>query len=358
MKHITKLNKRIVSLLLVIQLISLVLLPGIAHALSVGSVESWNTTTTFPSNIDGATSVTYNGYVYEIGGNNGGGPVDTVYYAPLNANGTVGTWQSTTPLTSSLFYATSVVNNGYVYEIGGNTDGSGNDPTIGVYYGALTPSPSTTTATFSNVSNGASISLTTPSGTNITCATSESEASLSKQDNGYSYPLGLVNLCFTTASTNNQVSLTFVTNLTPSQVVARDYNTATETYTNVSGAVIAETTYNGQPALQLSYNLADNGPLDSNPATGAITDPVGLAVQDTTPTTSTSSTSTTTTSTSSTSTTTPTTSPSSTSTVATPNTGYGQPTHLSPIVTLIAISSLVSISLGLTLIYKRRHIKV
>ena len=43
MKHITKLNKKIVSILVAIQLISVVLLPGIAHALSTGSVQSWNT---------------------------------------------------------------------------------------------------------------------------------------------------------------------------------------------------------------------------------------------------------------------------------------------------------------------------
>ena len=41
----------------------------------------------------------------------------------------------------------------------------------------------------------------------------------------------------------------------------------------------------------------------------------------------------------------------------TPDTGYGEPTHLSPIVTLMSIVSVVSISLGLALIYKRRHSK-
>ena len=47
MKHITKLNKKIVSILVAIQLISAILLPGIAHALSTGSVQSWNATNPF-----------------------------------------------------------------------------------------------------------------------------------------------------------------------------------------------------------------------------------------------------------------------------------------------------------------------
>ena len=42
----------------------------------------WNTTTDLPATIYGATSVEYNGYIYEIGGSNN----NTVYYAQLGGN--------------------------------------------------------------------------------------------------------------------------------------------------------------------------------------------------------------------------------------------------------------------------------
>jgi hypothetical protein len=101
---------------------------------------------------------------------------------------------------------------------------------------------------------------------------------LSNKDSGYNYPLGLVNFCFTTLTKDNQVSLIFVTNMTRSQVVARDYNSSTGKYQTIPGAVITETTYNGQAALQLTYNITQGSSLDSSSTAGTIDDPVGLAV--------------------------------------------------------------------------------
>lgn len=77
---------------------------------------------------------------------------------------------------------------------------------------------------------------------------------------------------------SNQVSLLFVTDLKPNEVSARKYNPTTQTYANVPGATITETTYNAQHALLLTYTITDNGPLDTDPAVGSITDPVGLAI--------------------------------------------------------------------------------
>jgi streptogramin lyase len=134
-----------------------------------------------------------------------------------------------------------------------------------------------TSKTINNTSANGTIVISTPSGTNITCANSVSEASLAKEDSGYSYPLGLVNLCYNTVNSSDTITITFETSLTSSQVVARDFNASTGNYVNIPGAVITETTYNGQPALQLTYSITDNGPLDSNPVSGAVTDPVGLA---------------------------------------------------------------------------------
>ena len=89
-----------------------------------GTIGSWTATTSIPAATYGATSVAYNGYVYEIGGANAGVATTVVDYAPINANGTIGTWTATTPLPVATYAATSVVYDGYVYEIGGIVSGS------------------------------------------------------------------------------------------------------------------------------------------------------------------------------------------------------------------------------------------
>jgi hypothetical protein len=90
-----------------------------APILSSGALGSWTATTSLPQALDQATSVVYNGYMYEVGGYNGSAVVTTVDYAPINSNGTLGSWTPTTSLPQTLEGATSVVYNGYVYEIGG-----------------------------------------------------------------------------------------------------------------------------------------------------------------------------------------------------------------------------------------------
>ena len=101
-----------------------------------GTVGTWNTTTVLPDALSAATSVVYNGFIYELGGVDNSGTVNTVYYAPLNPNGTVGAWSTTTVLPDSLSYASAVVNNGFVYELGGGDNG-GNVNTV--YYAPLHP---------------------------------------------------------------------------------------------------------------------------------------------------------------------------------------------------------------------------
>jgi N-acetylneuraminic acid mutarotase len=91
--------------------------------LTGGSISAgWTATTSIPTAVEWNTSVAYNGYVYEIGGYTGSAGIAAVDYAPINANGTVGTWTATTSLPSVIRSATSVVYNGYVYEIGGYND--------------------------------------------------------------------------------------------------------------------------------------------------------------------------------------------------------------------------------------------
>ena len=125
------------------------------------------------------------------------------------------------------------------------------------------------------------VSISTPTGTNISSSSTVPELSLSTQDPNNQYPLGLVDFSFTTNQTDNQVSLAFVTDLKPNQVTARKYSPNTNTYTNLptsANVSITETTKDNQHALQLTYTITDNGELDLDPTTGIIKDPVGLAV--------------------------------------------------------------------------------
>jgi hypothetical protein len=105
-----------------------------------GTLGTWNTTTSI--NVSGAqpreghTSVYANGYIYVIGGVNGSGtPQSTTYYAKVNADGTLGSWAATTAINggSTVAYHSSVVANGYLYVIGGNsTNKVGNGTSTGV----------------------------------------------------------------------------------------------------------------------------------------------------------------------------------------------------------------------------------
>jgi len=54
-----------------------------------------------------------------MGGNSGSTDLTIVQYAPINANGTVGTWVTTTAFTNTRNSHTTVAYNGYLYVIGG-----------------------------------------------------------------------------------------------------------------------------------------------------------------------------------------------------------------------------------------------
>ncbi|HSX29098.1 MAG TPA: hypothetical protein VLE73_00900, partial [Candidatus Saccharimonadales bacterium] len=89
-----------------------------------GTVGTWNTTSTISGGIGQTGVVTANGYLYIIGGRDGAGAGSAaVYYAKLNADGTIGSWTSTNGLGTDRLGHTSVVANGYIYAIGGEVSG-------------------------------------------------------------------------------------------------------------------------------------------------------------------------------------------------------------------------------------------
>jgi len=85
-----------------------------------GTVGTWNTALSFATARAGHTSVVHNGYVYVVGGVDVASTrLDNIQYAKLNADGTVGAWSSITATAVRRSAHSSVVHNGYLYVIGG-----------------------------------------------------------------------------------------------------------------------------------------------------------------------------------------------------------------------------------------------
>lgn len=106
---------------------------------------------------EGSATITANGYVYVLGGYNGTNTLNGVWYAKVNADGSVGTWScqgtaavascgtSASPTNANGLPAarrllTTVLANGYIYAIGG-FDGSASVATV--YYAKLNGDGST-----------------------------------------------------------------------------------------------------------------------------------------------------------------------------------------------------------------------
>jgi hypothetical protein len=87
-----------------------------------GTIGTWQTANTMPgtgANWPDTEAVAANGYVYIMGGTDGTNTTNATYYAKVNNDGSLGAWQAGTPLPTQLYRFGSVVHNGYVYAIGG-----------------------------------------------------------------------------------------------------------------------------------------------------------------------------------------------------------------------------------------------
>jgi hypothetical protein len=124
-----------------------------------GSLGTWSTAGngSMTTNRFDFVSAVYNGYLYAIAGcpsinlGNCTSYLASTEYAPINADGTVGTWQTSTNVINGHRYASGGVYNGYLYMFGGMTSGSGfnNDTQLAKIYanGSLGPWQATTSFT-------------------------------------------------------------------------------------------------------------------------------------------------------------------------------------------------------------------
>ena len=84
-----------------------------------GTVGTWETAPSLPGVLHLSSEIVTKDRVYLLGGHNGSGPVATVYTAPINEDGTLGTWATGTGLPAIRNSASVVVTKNRVYFIGG-----------------------------------------------------------------------------------------------------------------------------------------------------------------------------------------------------------------------------------------------
>lgn len=87
-----------------------------------GTLGSWNTTTALPSNRAESAIAARSGYVYLLGGTDGSSVLNTVISAPVNGNGSVGSWSAATSFDGARRGAVAVTSENYIYIIGGAND--------------------------------------------------------------------------------------------------------------------------------------------------------------------------------------------------------------------------------------------
>ncbi len=102
---------------------------------SDGTLGTWSTLATMPALTAFHESVAFNGYLYVFGGCNSTCATSdvrsTIYSAPINGNGTVGAWTTLTQtLPQALMRLKATQSNGYVFIAGGSNDGTASVSTV------------------------------------------------------------------------------------------------------------------------------------------------------------------------------------------------------------------------------------
>ena len=99
---------------------------------TTGSLGSWTSTTALPTAMAGFTLISYNGYLYAIGGCSGytsnactsGDALPYISYGSTNTSGAVASWNYATDVPESMVSRQAVAANGYMYFIGNENDGT------------------------------------------------------------------------------------------------------------------------------------------------------------------------------------------------------------------------------------------
>jgi hypothetical protein len=91
---------------------------------TVNDITGWTTGTSLPATVYGSQAIVTNSRVYLLGGNVSGADSAVVYIAPINSDGTLGTWTTGTSLPANISYSQAIVTNSRVYLLGGQISGA------------------------------------------------------------------------------------------------------------------------------------------------------------------------------------------------------------------------------------------
>ena len=118
---ITRLYKTTIKLVTAVAVsLGLITITSIIPAYAASGVGAWDSTTALPTETFTASGATYNGYIYNVDGTTNAGDTNKVYYAKIAANGTIASWStSANDLPDTFHRGTSVAHNGYLYVVGG-----------------------------------------------------------------------------------------------------------------------------------------------------------------------------------------------------------------------------------------------
>jgi sugar lactone lactonase YvrE len=127
---------------------------------------------------------------------------------------------------------------------------------------------------------GAYAVLESPSSCSNLSVAIAAESANTVADSGYNYPAGLMNFTLACGTPGATVAITmYYYNVSPTGLVTRKYNSNTNGYSAISGAVVTAVTVGGQAAAKVAYSIVDGGSLDlDETANGNIVDPTGLAL--------------------------------------------------------------------------------
>lgn len=106
-----------------------------AKANADGTLGAWAATSPLPEAVYFPSAAVWNGTIYVTGGFNGSDLTAGVYGAKVNADGSLGAWRAMTPLPQKLF-THAAVSNGFLYVLGGAING-GTQISNGVYFARI-----------------------------------------------------------------------------------------------------------------------------------------------------------------------------------------------------------------------------
>ena len=109
---------------------------------SNGNIGTWTTGVDLPEPVAYAQSFNTRNWVYLIGGSNASGPINKIFRAPINSDGTIGVFVSYGTLPTTLQLAQLVVVKNFVFLLGGQTAAAGSSTVSTVYRAPINPDES------------------------------------------------------------------------------------------------------------------------------------------------------------------------------------------------------------------------